>query len=120
MLALVVGAIAFYSMSLAPVTWVVISEIFPNRIRGSAISVAVLATWTACTVLTFTFPILKERLGLHSTFWLYGIICVAGFVYIYEYPRDEGQVARGTSSRSAAGCGGPKLHRGGISEDGPS
>jgi SP family arabinose:H+ symporter-like MFS transporter len=92
MLVLVVAAIACYGMSLAPVTWVVISEIFPNRIRGAAMSVAVLALWTACTVLTFTFPILKERLGLHSTFWLYGVICVIGFFYIYmKLPETKGK-----------------------------
>ena len=56
MLLLVLAAIACYSMSLAPVTWVVISEIFPNRIRGAAMSVAVCALWIACFILTFTFP----------------------------------------------------------------
>ncbi|NQV33487.1 MAG: sugar porter family MFS transporter, partial [Phycisphaeraceae bacterium] len=54
MLILVLLAIACYAMSLAPITWVVISEIFPNRIRGAAVSVAVFALWLACTVLTFT------------------------------------------------------------------
>jgi SP family sugar porter-like MFS transporter len=92
MLVLVVAAIACYGMSLAPVTWVVISEIFPNRIRGAAVSVAVFALWAACTVLTFTFPILKQNLGLHSTFWLYGAICVAGFFYIYKkLPETKGK-----------------------------
>jgi SP family arabinose:H+ symporter-like MFS transporter len=82
MLILVVLAIACYSMSLAPVTWVVISEIFPNRIRGAAISVAVLSLWIGCTALTLTFPYLKNALGAHGVFWLYGAICVAGFVVI--------------------------------------
>jgi MFS family permease len=61
MLLLVLAAIACYSMSLAPVTWVVISEIFPNRIRGAAMSVAVSALWIACFILTYTFPILNEK-----------------------------------------------------------
>lgn len=82
MLILVVLAIACYSMSLAPVTWVVISEIFPNRIRGAAMSVAVLALWIGCTALTLTFPYLKNALGAHGVFWLYGVICIAGFVVI--------------------------------------
>ncbi len=56
MLLLVLAAIAAYAMSLAPVTWVVISEIFPNRIRGAAMSVAVAALWLACFLLTYTFP----------------------------------------------------------------
>ncbi len=63
MLLLVLAAIGCYAMSLAPVTWVVISEIFPNRIRGAAMSVAVCALWIACFILTYTFPMLKAKLG---------------------------------------------------------
>ncbi len=83
MLALVLAAIASYAMSLAPVTWVVISEIFPNRIRGSAMAVAVAALWFACFILTYTFPILNSHLGPAGTFWLYAAICVLGFIFIY-------------------------------------
>jgi len=83
MLVLVVSAIACYAMTLAPVTWVIISEIFPNRIRGAAVAVAVIGLWVACTVLTFTFPYLKNHLGAHGAFWLYGAICVVGFVVIF-------------------------------------
>ena len=83
MLALVLAAIASYAMSLAPVTWVVISEIFPNRIRGSAMAVAVAAVWFACFILTYTFPILNSHLGPAGTFWLYAAICVLGFILIY-------------------------------------
>ena len=56
-------------MSLAPVTWVLISEIFPNRIRGAAVSVAVSALWIACFLLTYTFPLLNRTLGPAGTFW---------------------------------------------------
>jgi SP family xylose:H+ symportor-like MFS transporter len=76
------GAIACYSMTLAPVTWVLISEIFPNRIRGAAVSVAVSALWIACFALTFTFPVLNRALGPAATFWLYAAICFAGFVFV--------------------------------------
>ena len=92
MLLLVVSAIACYAMSLAPVTWVVISEIFPNRIRGAAMSVAVFSLWVGCTALTFSFPILKRGLGAHGAFWLYGAICVVGFVVIFlRLPETKGQ-----------------------------
>ena len=84
MVVLIVAAIACYAMSLAPVTWVVIAEIFPNRIRGAAVSVAVLALWAACTVLTFTFPYLNRYLGSSGTFWLYAVICVLGFVFVWR------------------------------------
>ena len=71
MLFLVVAAIACFAMSLAPVTWVVISEIFPSRIRGGAVSIAVTALWSACFVLTYTFPFLNHALGASGTFWIY-------------------------------------------------
>ncbi len=83
LLLLVLAAIACYSMSLAPVTWVVISEIFPNRVRGAAMSVAVTSLWAASFILTFTFPLLNSRLGSAGTFWLYAAICVAGFLLIF-------------------------------------
>ena len=82
MLVLVVAAIGCYAMSLAPVTWVVISEIFPNRIRGAAISVAVTALWVASFILTYTFPIFNYSLGAAKTFWIYAAICAVGFLFI--------------------------------------
>lgn len=83
LLLLVLAAIACYSISLAPVTWVVISEIFPNRIRGAAMAIAVAALWLACFLLTYSFPMLNKALGADGTFWLYAGICVAGFVFIF-------------------------------------
>ena len=83
MLTLVLAAIACYSMSLAPVTWVVISEIFPNRIRGAAMSVAVSALWLGCFLITFAFPLLKAQLGASGCFFLFAAICAAGFVFIH-------------------------------------
>jgi sugar porter (SP) family MFS transporter len=82
MLLLVLAAIACYGMSLAPITWVIISEIFPNRIRGAAVAVATSSLWAACFLLTYTFPILNKGLGSAGTFGLYALICVAGFIFI--------------------------------------
>ena len=81
-LVLTLCTIGCYAMSLAPVTWVLISEIFPNRVRGLAVSIAVSALWIACFVLTFTFPVLNAALGASGTFWLYAAICFAGFVFV--------------------------------------
>jgi len=92
LLLMVVAAIACYAMSLAPVTWVVLSEIFPNRIRGKGMSVATFALWSACFVLTYTFPILNRTLMASGTFWLYGFICVLGFWFIYKkLPETKGK-----------------------------
>jgi len=78
----VLAAIALYATSLAPVTWVLISEIFPTGIRGKATSIAVVALWAAYFVLAFTFPVLARRLGAYGPFYLYAGICLAGFLFI--------------------------------------
>ena len=91
-LLLVITAIAIYSMSLAPITWVVLSEIFPNKIRGVAMSIATFALWVASFILTFTFPILNDALGASGTFWVYSFICVAGFLFIKnKLPETKGK-----------------------------
>ncbi|WP_321334682.1 sugar porter family MFS transporter [uncultured Bacteroides sp.] len=82
LLVIVVLAIACYAMTLATVMWVIISEIFPNRIRGLAMSVCTFVLWTACFILTYTFPILNSHLGVAGTFWLYGLICLAGGIFV--------------------------------------
>lgn len=91
-LIMVVLAIACYAMTLAPVTWVVLSEIFPNRIRGMAMAVSTFSLWVACFVLTYTFPLLNSGLGAYGTFWLYGMICVLGFLFIkLRLPETKGK-----------------------------
>ncbi len=91
-LLLVIIAIAIYSMSLAPITWVVLSEIFPNKIRGIAMSIATFSLWVASFILTFTFPILNDALGASGTFWVYSFICVAGFLFIRKkLPETKGK-----------------------------
>jgi len=92
MLFLIVISIACYAMTLAPITWVLISEIFPNRIRGAAMSVAVISLWIACTILTLTFPYLKNTLGAHGAFWSFGAVCLLGFFVIYKHlPETKGK-----------------------------
>jgi SP family sugar porter-like MFS transporter len=91
-LVLVLAAIACYACTLAPVTWVIISEIFPNRIRGAAMSVAVFALWAACFLLTFTFPTLNRWLGTAGTFWMYGLVCLASFAFFWrQLPETKGK-----------------------------
>ena len=81
-LVFVLAAIACFAMTLAPVTWVIISEIFPNHIRGAAIAVSVGALWLASFALTYTFPLLNAWLGSSGVFYLYGFICAAGFGFL--------------------------------------
>ena len=91
-LIIVMVAIATYGMTLAPITWVVLSEIFPNSIRGTAMAIATSALWIACFVLTYTFPLLNKLLHASGTFWLYGLICLSGFLFILKkLPETKGK-----------------------------
>lgn len=91
MVILVVAAISCYAMTLGPVTWVLLSEIFPNRVRGIAMATCTFALWTGCTTLTFSFPSLNASLGSSGTFWIYAVICVCGFFYfIRRCPETKG------------------------------
>jgi MFS family permease len=91
-LGLVLAAMAVYALTAAPVVWVVLAEIFPNRIRGAAMSISVFSLWTACFLLTFTFPLLAEHLGKAYSFWLYGAICAGGFFFTFRYlPETKGK-----------------------------
>ncbi len=91
-LVVVLTAIACYAMTLAPITWVLLSEIFPNRIRGAAMSLCVSALWIACFALTVTFKPINMALGAAGTFWLYGAICLVGFVVMLrKVPETKGR-----------------------------
>jgi MFS transporter, SP family, arabinose:H+ symporter len=84
LLSFIILTIGFFAFGLGPTVWVVLSEIFPNKIRGAAMSVATFALWVACYILTLTFPILVDFFNASITFWIYGVICVIGFVVIYK------------------------------------
>lgn len=92
MLALVVAALACYAMTLAPVTWVVLSEVFPSRVRSTAMAVATASLWGACFVLTYTFPLLNASLGTAGTFWVYAGVCMLGFLGVKRWlPETKGK-----------------------------
>ena len=78
----VLGFIAIYAATLGPVTWVLLSEIFPNRLRGNAMSLATLSLWIANFFTTASFPILKQQFGLHITFVIHAAICLLYFVFV--------------------------------------
>ena len=91
-LVLTLCAIACYAMSLAPITWVLITEIFPNRVRASAVSVSVAALWVAAFALTYTFPIMNRSLGTSAVFLLYGVICLLGGIFVFvAVPETKGK-----------------------------
>src|SRR5699024_1682767 len=83
LLVFILLAISSYAVSLAPVTWVLISEIFPNHIRSTGVSIATFFLWLACYVLTLTFPVIMDHFGGYTAFWMYAGVCVLGFFFVY-------------------------------------
>ena len=84
MVVLVVTAISVYAMTLGPVTWTLLSEIFPHRVRGVAMATCTFALWVGCCTLTFSFPSMNAALGSSGTFWIYSAICCCAFVFLWR------------------------------------
>ena len=92
MVALVVTAISVYAMTLGPVTWTLLAEIFPHRIRGIAMATCTFALWVGCCTLTFSFPSMNAALGSSGTFWIYSAICVCAFIFLLRHcPETKGK-----------------------------
>ena len=92
MIILVVAAIACYAMTLGPCTWVLISELFPNRVRAIAVATCTFALWIGSSTLTYTFPLLNKGLGSYGTFWIYSLVCLAGFLFFLgRLPETKGK-----------------------------
>ena len=92
MVVLVVAAIACYAMTLGPCTWVLLSELFPNRVRAVAVATCTFALWVGSSTLTYTFPMLNKWLGSYGTFWIYAFVCGAGFLYFLGHvPETKGK-----------------------------
>ncbi|MBD3384071.1 sugar porter family MFS transporter [candidate division KSB1 bacterium] len=95
---LILGYIACFALSVGPVTWVILSEIFPTRIRGRALSVATVFLWAANWLVSQTFPMLDEnewlvqRFNHGFTFWLYGVMCLVLILVILKWtPETKGK-----------------------------
>ena len=91
-LVLTLAAIGCYGISLAPVTWTLLAEIFPTQVRGRAVGVAVSSLWISCFLVTFTFPFIISAVGLAGGFWLYAAICLAGLMFVFRrVPETKGR-----------------------------
>ena len=84
--------IASFSASLGPVTWVVISEIFPNKLRSKAMSVSIVALWMANFIVILTFPVILNRLGGASAFLIFDIMCLMLIFFVFlKVPETKGK-----------------------------
>lgn len=91
-LVFVLAFIAIYSATLGPVTWVALSEIFPNRIRGNAMALATLALWITNFFTTASFPIMKQYWGLPTTFGVHAVLCFIYFLFVrVRIPETKGK-----------------------------
>lgn len=86
------GYIAFFAISLGPIAWLIISEIYPLEIRGKAMGIAVTANWTFNFFVSVSFLTLIETIGTSGAFWLYGVICIIAFLFVYYFvPETKGK-----------------------------
>ena len=92
---LLVGILAFvaaFAMALGPITWIVNSEIFPTKLRGRAMAVAIVLLWLADFLVIQTLPRLRESVGLAATFWAYGFFSLLTVVFaIFMVPETKGR-----------------------------
>jgi SP family xylose:H+ symportor-like MFS transporter len=95
----ILGYIACFALSVGPVTWVILSEIFPTRIRGRAMAIATVCLWVANYIVSQTFPMMNDdKSWLVATFhrafpfWLYGAFCAVLLVFICAFvPETKGK-----------------------------
>jgi hypothetical protein len=84
--------IASFAVSIGVVIFIIPSEIFPLKVRGSAMGACLLTTWVTNFVITLTFLSLIEAIGEPGTFWLYALICVAFWLFSYFFiPETKGR-----------------------------
>jgi MFS family permease len=84
--------IASFAFSMGPVVWTLISEIYPNRVRGRAVGVATAANWGAAFLVTQFFLSIVDAIGESTTFFLFAILCAAAFVFVWRLvPETKGR-----------------------------
>jgi len=91
-LALILCYVAFFSFGMGPGVWVVISELFPTRIRGRAMSLATVALWLACLLITLTFLSLVKAFTAAGAFWIYASMCAGTVWFVWKFtPETKGK-----------------------------
>jgi sugar porter (SP) family MFS transporter len=91
-LALILCYVACFSFGMGPGVWVVISELFPTRIRGRAMSLATVALWLACLLITVTFLSLVKAFTAAGAFWVYAVMCACTVWFVWKFtPETKGK-----------------------------
>lgn len=84
-LMLILCYVASFSIGMGPGVWVVLSELFPTKLRGRAMSLATICLWIACLVITLTFLSLVKAATVSGAFWLYGLLCAFTFFFVWRF-----------------------------------
>jgi SP family arabinose:H+ symporter-like MFS transporter len=90
----IIAFIAAFAMALGPITWIFSSEIFPNKVRGRAMSIATFVIWSSCYVVAQTFPMLNDSktIGPVLTFWIYAGVSLLTFAFVlFVVPETKGR-----------------------------
>jgi MFS transporter, SP family, arabinose:H+ symporter len=76
--------IAAFAMAMGPISWLFSSEVFPNKVRGRAMSVAAFTIWVSCYIVAQTFPMMNDSpvIGPAKTFWIYGAVSLVSFIFV--------------------------------------
>jgi MFS transporter, SP family, arabinose:H+ symporter len=89
---LTLAYVASFAVGMGPVVWVVLAEIFPTRIRGRAMSIAILCLWVACFSVSQTVPWMFANFGQATTFWIYAVLCLVAIAFVAAYvPETKGK-----------------------------
>ena len=102
---------AAFSLAMGPIGWLFCSEVFPNRVRGRAMSVAAMSVWVSCYIVAQTFPVLNDSatIGPAKTFWIYGAVSLFSFFFVALFiPETKGRTLE-QIERYWKGRGGRKL-----------
>jgi len=92
LLAAILAYVASFAVSMGPVVWIVISEIFPTRTRGRAMSAATVVLWASCYVVSQTFPVMAEAWSPEVTFSTYAVMCVVTILFVWRFvPETKGK-----------------------------
>jgi SP family galactose:H+ symporter-like MFS transporter len=87
-----IAYVAFFAIGLGPVFWLLISEIYPLKVRGLAMSIVTVANWGSNLIIALTFLTLIQFLGRSGTFWFYGIVGILALIFTYSYvPETKGR-----------------------------
>jgi len=99
-LGLILLYIAFFAMAMGPIVWVVMAEIFPTRMRGSAMAIATVILWVSDFAVTLSFPVIADRLNESTAFWLYAAMCAVDFVFMLAFlPETKGKTLEEIETR---------------------